>query len=313
MSKNLKGMIYTLLAASCWGISGVSGQYLMQEGVSAISLTSLRMLISGFVLIMVVIVRQKGQIIEKFKAKEMIIHLLIFSLFGLLANQYTYLKTIYYTNAGTATVLQYIAPSLILTFLCIRERRFPLLSEFIAIVMTMLGTFVMATHANFSALAITPVGLFWGLLAAITTAIYVLYPTKLLRDNGSLFVISFALFIGGLVSSLIGHTWNYPLYISPLNLLAYFGIIGIGTVFAYSLFLKGISMVGPVKASLIASFEPISAVFFTVVIMKEAFNAADIFGMILIIIAVFIIGIKDLLAAKRAEVLAKKRFRKVVK
>ena len=78
-------------------------------------------------------------------------------------------------------------------------------------------------------------------------------------------------------------------------LLAFAGIIIIGTVLAYTAFLKGASLIGPVKSSLLASIEPISAVFFAFLIMKEQFYAIDFVGMAMILLAVTIISLKDLL------------------
>ena len=51
MSTTLKGTLITLIAGIAWGLSGVSGQYLMVHGFSAIGLTNLRLLFSGIVLI----------------------------------------------------------------------------------------------------------------------------------------------------------------------------------------------------------------------------------------------------------------------
>ena len=42
MSKTMKGTLMTLIAGIAWGLSGVSGQYLMVHGFSAIELTNLR-------------------------------------------------------------------------------------------------------------------------------------------------------------------------------------------------------------------------------------------------------------------------------
>ena len=58
-------------------------------------------------------------------------------------------------------------------------------------------------------------------------------------------------------------------------LLAFAGIILIGTVFAYTAFLKGASLIGPVKSSLLASIEPILPVFFAFLIMNEQFYLVD--------------------------------------
>ena len=52
MSKTMKGTLMTLIAGIAWGLSGVSGQYLMVHGFSAIELTNLRLLFSGIVLIL---------------------------------------------------------------------------------------------------------------------------------------------------------------------------------------------------------------------------------------------------------------------
>ena len=87
------------------------------------------------------------------------------------------------------------------------------------------------------------------------------------------------------------------------NLLALFGLVVIGTIFAYTAFLKGTSLVGAVKGSLLASFEPISAVFFAFVIMKEHFFMVDVIGMAMILLAVLLISLKDFLIQKEKGIL----------
>ena len=47
MDKQKKGTLLTLVAGFSWGISGISGQYLMANGVHVNLLTSLRLLIAG--------------------------------------------------------------------------------------------------------------------------------------------------------------------------------------------------------------------------------------------------------------------------
>ena len=50
MSKQLKGSLMVITAGIAWGISGVSGQYLMAHGVNVNLLTSLRLIIAGILL-----------------------------------------------------------------------------------------------------------------------------------------------------------------------------------------------------------------------------------------------------------------------
>ncbi|HGD6516477.1 TPA: DMT family transporter [Streptococcus agalactiae] len=299
MTKKEKGTMMTLAAGLAWGISGISGQYLMSHGVHVNLLTSLRLLITGIFLLSLARSKQKEHLVAAWKQPKFLKQVLLFSIFGLVLNQYAFLRAIHLTNAGTATVLQYMAPILILSIVCILNRQRPTSFEIIAIAMAILGTYMIATHGKLGSLAITPKGLMWGLGSAITYSIYILLPVKLIHEWGSTIVIGSRMFIGGILFSLVTKAWQYPLQINVMSILAYIGIIGIGTIFAYTFFLKGVSIVGAVKGSLLASVEPVSSVFLTVLVLGEIFYPIDLLGMLFIFLAVTLISYKDLIALKK--------------
>ncbi len=164
MKKSFKGTVLVVLAAIAWGISGVSGQFLMKQGISVYLLTSLRLLISGLLLIGVIIWQQPQQVKAILEDKKMLVGIFGFSICGLLLNQFSYLQAIHYTNAGTATVLQYMAPVLVLTIICFKNRSLPTIGELAAILLAILGTFVIATHGQLGNLALYPV---WSLLGTL--------------------------------------------------------------------------------------------------------------------------------------------------
>ncbi|HFH8105276.1 TPA: DMT family transporter [Streptococcus agalactiae] len=299
MTKKEKGTMMTLAAGLAWGISGISGQYLMSHGVHVNLLTSLRLLITGIFLLSLARSKQKEHLVAAWKQPKFLKQVLLFSIFGLVLNQYAFLRAIHLTNAGTATVLQYMAPILILSIVCILNRQRPTSFEIIAIAMAILGTYMIATHGKLGSLAITPKGLMWGLGSAITYSIYILLPVKLIHEWGSTIIIGSGMFIGGILFSLVTKAWQYPLQINVMSILAYIGIIGIGTIFAYTFFLKGVSIVGAVKGSLLASVEPVSSVFLTVLVLGEIFYPIDLLGMLFIFLAVTLISYKDLIALKK--------------
>ncbi|HEO2451252.1 TPA: EamA family transporter [Streptococcus agalactiae] len=299
MTKKEKGTMMTLAAGLAWGISGISGQYLMSHGVHVNLLTSLRLLITGIFLLSLARSKQKEHLVAAWKQPKFLKQVLLFSIFGLVLNQYAFLRAIHLTNAGTATVLQYMAPILILSIVCILNRQRPTSFEIIAIAMAILGTYMIATHGKLGSLAITPKGLMWGLGSAITYSIYILLPVKLIHEWGSTIVIGSGMFIGGILFSLVTKAWQYPLQINVMSILAYIGIIGIGTIFAYTFFLKGVSIVGAVKGSLLASVEPVSSVFLTILVLGEIFYPIDLLGMLFIFLAVTLISYKDLIALKK--------------
>ena len=298
MSNSLKGTLLTVVAGIAWGLSGTSGQYLMVHGISALVLTNLRLLIAGGILMLLAYATAKDKMLAFLKDRKSLLSLLIFALIGLFLNQFAYLTAIQETNAGTATVLQYVCPVGILIYSCIKDKVAPTLGEIVSIILAIGGTFLIATHGQLDQLSITPSGLFWGLFSAWTYALYIILPIALIKKWGSSLVIGVGMVIAGLVALPFTGVLQTTIPTSLDFLLAFAGIILIGTVFAYTAFLKGASLIGPVKSSLLASIEPISAVFFAFLIMNEQFYPIDFLGMAMILVAVTLISLKDLLLEK---------------
>lgn len=303
MSKTMKGTLMTLIAGIAWGLSGVSGQYLMVHGFSAIELTNLRLLFSGIVLILLSYVADKEKFLAFVKDKSSYLPLLIFAFLGLLLTQLTYLEAIAETNAGTATVLQYLCPVGILAYTCTMDKVAPTLAEVFSMLLAIGGTFLIATHGQLNQLAINPKGLAWGVVSAFAYALYIILPLNLIQKWGSMLVIGVGMTIPGILmlpfSGLLSSSGNYRLD----TWMALFGLVVIGTIFAYTVFLKGTTLIGPVKGSLLAAIEPISAVFFAFAIMNEHFFAIDFIGMAMILFAVLLISLKDLMIQKEKGIL----------
>ena len=299
MSKASKGTLYTVIAGIAWGLSGTSGQYLMAHGISALVLTNIRLIIAGLLLVLLSYIKSKEQFLAFLKDKSSLFSLLLFSLFGLFLNQLAYLSAIQETNAGTATVLQYVCPVGILAYTCIKDKVAPTLSEIISMFLAIGGTFLIATHGQLDQLSMTPAGLFCGLFSALTYALYIILPIKLIQKWGSILVIGVGMTISGFLAVPFTGLISASIPMSSDIFLAFAGIILIGTVFAYTAFLKGASIIGPVKSSLLASIEPISAVFFAFMIMGDIFYPVDFLGMAMILLAVTIISLKDLMLEKR--------------
>ena len=299
MSKAFKGTLFTVIAGIAWGLSGTSGQYLMAHGISALVLTNIRLIVAGLLLVLLSYIKSKEQFLAFLRDKSSLFSLLLFSLFGLFLNQLAYLSAIQETNAGTATVLQYVCPVGILAYTCIKDKVAPTIAEILSMILAIGGTFLIATHGQLDQLSMTPAGLFWGLFSALTYALYIILPIKLIQKWGSILVIGIGMTISGFVAVPFTGIIGARIPMSFDIFLAFAGIILIGTVFAYTAFLKGASMVGPVKSSLLASIEPISAVFFAFMIMGDIFYLVDFLGMAMILLAVTIISLKDLMLEKK--------------
>ena len=303
MSKIAKGTLLTLVAGIAWGLSGTSGQYLMVHGFPVLVLTNIRLLIAGVLLVLYMLLTNQKKLFEMLTDREAMMSLVLFALLGLLLNQFAYLKSIYESNAGTATVLQYVCPVGILAYACLKDWVAPTITEVLSMILAIGGTFLIATHGQLDHLSVTPAGLFWGLFAAFTYALYILIPIQLIKRWGSIPVIGVGMTLAGLALTPFSGILHFHWRLSMEVYLALVGIILVGTILAYTLFLKGTSLVGPVKSSLLAAVAPISAVFFAFLLMHEQFYLLDFVGMFMILSAVVLISIKDLILEKRKGIL----------
>lgn len=271
----------------------------MDRGVAVELLTSFRLMISGLVLLGIVAVRMPASLKAVFSDKKALVSIVVFALFGLVLNQTAYLQAIAHTNAGTATVLQYLCPILVLAFTCFKDRQLPTGVEIVSMILAIGGTFLIATHGQLTELAVTPIGLFWGIFSAITYSLYIILPTQVIKEYGSLVIIGLGMMIGGSLVTLGLQTWTCDFPLDSGSFLGLVGIVGVGTIFAYTAFLKGVSMVGVVNGSLLASIEPIASVVFAILLVNEWFYLIDLVGMVLILAGVLLISLKDLLIKKR--------------
>ena len=225
--------------------------------------------------------------------------LAIYAVFGLAACQITYMGVIRASNAGTGTVLEYLGLILIVVWVCLTHRRRPRACDVIAIVLAVTGTFLLCTHGSLDSLVITPSALAWGAVAALTLATYTLLPARLITAYGADVVVAYGLLIAGVCVGLFGRVWRFDITWTPDVVLAMVITVVLGTTVAFTAYLWGVDRIGPVKASLVGSLEPIAAAAFSALVMGTSYTGIDIVGMILIVGAVVTISVVDLLRARR--------------
>ena len=86
-----KGLLLVSTGALMWGGSGVAGQYLLQNcGFETTSLVVSRMVIAGLMLLIMDLLAHKQSILRILKDKESVLSLILFSIFGMLAVQFTF-------------------------------------------------------------------------------------------------------------------------------------------------------------------------------------------------------------------------------
>jgi drug/metabolite transporter (DMT)-like permease len=293
-TSRIRGILCTLFGGICWGFSGACGQFLFTNyGLDTRWLTAIRMLSAGAILFILGLLQNRGVMKEILHKKRDCLQLILFGLLGLVTSQYTYLNAISYSNAGTATVLQYTGPVLILIYLCIRNSTWPKKREVLAILFALLGTFILATHGNFHQLVLSKQALVWGILSAVGLAFYSLLPVGLIGRYGSVPVTGYGMLIGGITLSVVMQIWKIPVTLDLAAIAAVGAMCVIGTVVAYTFYLQGVGEIGAAKAGMLASIEPVSATVISVVWLKSPFTGMDAVGFLLVLATVFLLAQKQ--------------------
>ncbi|WP_317166828.1 DMT family transporter [Sphingobacterium sp. B16(2022)] len=288
-----KGFSLAIAAAILWGVSGTLAQFLFQKReINVEWLITVRMLLSGICLLSFAKTSERAPIFKIWKTKNDRLQLLAFSIFGMLAVQYTYFAAIKHSNAATATVLQYAGPIIIAIYLAFKHKRLPSLLELFAIILAIIGTFLLVTNGNINTLAISNTALFFGLGSAVALAIYTLMPITLLSKHKSSVVIGWSLLCGGIAFSFMKAPWDIQGVWDTKTYLFTALIILFGTVFPFYFYLTSVKLIGGQKASLLASAEPLSATFLAVSWLHVPFSLWDWIGTFCIIATVFILSKK---------------------
>lgn len=273
-----------------WGVSGAFAQFLFTEKeFNAEWLVTVRLLISGVLMLLFGIIKKNPDVINIWKDKKYAIQLVLFSILGMLTVQYTYFVTILHSNAATATVIQYTGPVFIAIYLALRLKKWPKPIEFLAIGVAMLGTFLLVTHGDIDTLNVTPTALAWGIASAIALAVYTLMPVHLLDRYSPIAIIGWSMLIAGIAMSIIHPPhklegiWDSDTYLAVLF------IIFLGTLIPFYIFLMAIKNIGPQRASLLACAEPLSATLIAVTYFGVNFELMDYLGSLCIIATIFLL------------------------
>ena len=294
MRQNTKGICFAVIGGTCWGLSGVMGKYLFDERqLTAVWLVTVRLLAAGILMLALAWTRKRNGIFDVWKRKDSAVSQFIFCIFGMAACQMSYFLAVQYSNPGTATVLQYLGPVLIMIFCLVRDRRLPRVLELAVLASVIIGVFLLATHGQPGNLAVTEQALFWGLMSAVTCAVYNIQPEKLLKEFGTLETVGWGMLAGGVLAAPVMRIWEVPGTWDSVTFLMMAGVIIIGTVVAFGCYLHGVALLGPVRGSLFGCVEPMAASILSAVVLGQVFETMDILGMVCIIAGVTSLAVFD--------------------
>lgn len=285
------GMGLAIMGALFWGLSGTSVQFLENaKHLNVEWLLEVRLLVAGLLTILLSYIQDGIRIFDIFKNPKDFGKLLIFGLLGIALAQYSYFKAIAISGVGVATVLQYVAPTMLIIYLFLRYFKKPTPAEFCCVLLALTGTICIVSQGGLDISTINGDALFWGLISAASICVYTLQPIELLKKYSTTSIVGFAMFICGILSLAMFQQIDSEAIWDGMTWVGLFTIIILGTVVSFNAYIEGVRRIGAVQGSILSSLEPISAALFGWALLGNEFTLVGIFGMICIIATVFIIA-----------------------
>ena len=284
----LKGIVMIILGATLWGATGPMMEWLLETTVMSVSfMLTIRLLLAGtFILIMLKM--QGKQIALPWRQKVWARQLLIFGVVGMLGVQFTFVAAIEASNAVIATLFQFLAPIYIILFVSWMHRKFPPLVQALGMLVTLGGLFLLLTNGSLSGFALSKMAVFWGVTLGFTFSFYTLYPARLMQEWGVLLSVGWAMVIGGgtlLLLNPISVVKQMKLLVNWEASLMLLLVIIVGTT-AFTLFLGSMKYITAVEASVLSSFEPLTAMVVSMIWFGQILGMWQLSGGIIMLLGV---------------------------
>ena len=293
--KNIfKGTIYSLLSGLIWGICGILGEYFFSHyQVSSGWITSMRLLVAGSFVIVLSSIKLRSQLFEIWKNRNNYLPFLAYAILGIFSVQYFFYLCVEYSNATTATILQFISPVFILFYNRIIYKKKASKSAIFYVLVAMVGVFLIATKGDLSKLSITPLALLTGLLSALGVMFNIILPQRFAKKYGFVPTVGWGMIIAGLFSNFLYPVYKISFQVDAISICICLTIAFLGTAFAFFLSMKAVSLVSPLVVSVVSASEPLSSAILSVLFLGLVLDGYLLLAMILIIIPMIFLSIEE--------------------
>lgn len=213
--------------------------------------------------------------------------MLLFGIFGILPSQLFYFLAINYSNVSVATLLQLLfLPMVAIYEILVGVYKFSF-SHLAAILLAMIGTFLLVVNGSTLELHVTTLGFIFGVLCACAAAYYTLASKALTGIYGSWNITAWGFLIAGVASLPIGTASliREEFTIQVIALILFVALFG--TLLAYGLYVKSLERLTATEASIAATGEPIMASVASYLLLDVLLSPIQYLGGGLIVLAMF--------------------------
>jgi len=286
MSNEKLGLFLTLISAAAFGTMAIFAKFAYSLNLNIVTILIFRFSIASIVLWLYLYSKN----ILAPVAKETVFQLIITGIFGYSMVSLGYFTCVKLASASLAGILLYLHPSLVYIVLLFLNRESFAWNKMTALILSFIGLiFILKTTSDLFNIW----GIIAGLMSAVAYTFYVVTGDKAMQKvpplQGTAIIISssaiFYLILGIFKQEII-----LPHTIYAYNLMFLIAIIS--TLIAIAFFWLGAEKIGPSKATIISTTEPLITVTLAYIFLGEKLSPVQSFGGILIILSIFILRSK---------------------
>lgn len=295
----LTGIWIALVSSAVFGLSGSFAKALMEAGWSPAAAVTLRMAGAALVLAVPAILAMRGRWVL---LRTNWVPILLFGLFGVAACQLFYFLAVQRLDVGVALMLEYLAPVLIVLVLWVRHQKRPRIPTILGTLLALVG--LMAVLDITGATSIDPIGVLWGLGAAMGLTVYFFVSARVDGALPPIMLSAGGLSVGSLLMVLVGALGIMPMEMTFTEVdlagfrtqwwVALGGMILLSTVIAYVTGIMAARALGSKVASFISLTEVLFAVIWAWLLLGELPGMIQLLGGLLIVGGVVLVRIDEL-------------------
>jgi drug/metabolite transporter (DMT)-like permease len=275
------GTLYILASGACFGSMAIFARMAYASGVDTPTLLFIRFSLAA--LLMWANLFFRGQ---KLPRGRVLAVLVAMGAIGYAGQAFAYFTALTLASAGLVALLLYLYPALV-TILSRVVFRHPVTHwQVVGVAGALLGSALTIGKAGDG----KPLGVFFGLLAAFIYSLYILAGSRLPKEvtptASTTVITSAAAFTCGLVVAARG--WHPPG--TGTGWFAVLAIAVVCTVLAILFFFEGLERVGPVRASVFSTVEPVFTIVLAACFLGESVGFLRLVGGTLILGAVVLLA-----------------------
>ena len=284
MNVKAKGYILGAVAAATYGMNPLFALPLYKAGMNPDSVLFFRYLFAIPVLGMMIVARGRS---FKLKRKE-VLPLIIMGLLVALSSLALF-QSYNYMDVGIASTLLFVYPILVALIMWIAFKEKLTLPTVLCILLALGGIGLLYKSGDGSTLNLT--GIILVMISALSYAIYIVGVNQSTLKNLATLSLTFYVFLFGLVLFLVRVDFGQSLRVAETwylwgNLIA---LAIFPTAISFLCTTQAIQYIGSTPTAILGALEPLTAVFFGVVVFGESLTLRLSCGMLMIILAVTLI------------------------